>query len=206
MRRNAWLTLALVMILPAMLFLVSCAKKTTVQSQPVQKPQVEVAEVPTVEETSDEVFEPVDLPDEAMAIEVNELEFVSEDIRFAFDSSELSAQARKILRSNAEFLSTNPGLTVTVEGHCDERGTDAYNMALGERRAQSVKDFLVNTGIRADRLHTVSYGEELPIALGRNEASWAKNRRAQLVINELADDHRSGMTTMTTKSWDGMPE
>jgi peptidoglycan-associated lipoprotein len=206
MRRNAWLTLALVMILPAMLFLVSCAKKTTVQSQPVQKPQVEVAEVPTVEETSDEVFEPVDLPDEAMAIDKNELEFVSEDIRFAFDSSELSAQARKILRSNAEYLSTNPGLTVTVEGHCDERGTDAYNMALGERRAQSVKDFLVNKGIRADRLHTVSYGEELPIALGRNEASWAKNRRAQLVINELADDHRSGMTTMTTKSWDGMPE
>jgi peptidoglycan-associated lipoprotein len=206
MRRNAWLTLALVMILPAMLFLVSCAKKTTVQSQPVQKPQVEVAEVPTVEESSDEVFEPVDLPDEAMAIEENELQFVSEDIRFAFDSSELSAQARKILRSNAEYLSTNPGLTVTVEGHCDERGTDAYNMALGERRAQSVKDFLVNKGIRADRLHTVSYGEELPIALGRNEASWAKNRRAQLVINELADDRRSGMTTMTTKSWDGMPE
>jgi peptidoglycan-associated lipoprotein len=206
MRRNAWLTLALVMILPAMLVLVSCAKKTTMQSQPVQKPQVEVAEAPMVEERTDEVFEPVELPDETVALEEKGMEFVSENVRFAFDSNELSAQAQRILRSNAEYLSTNPGLTVTVEGHCDERGTDAYNMALGERRAKAVKDFLVSKGIRADRLHTVSYGEELPIALERNEASWAKNRRAQLVINELSDDRRSGMTTMATKSWDGMPE
>ena len=67
--------------------------------------------------------------------------------------------------------------------HCDERGTDAYNIALGERRAESVKNFLVDMGIRANRLKTISYGEERPIALGQNESSWTKNRRAQLVVN-----------------------
>jgi peptidoglycan-associated lipoprotein len=72
---------------------------------------------------------------------------------------------------------------VTVEGHCDERGTDGYNKALGERRAEAVKEFLVTLGISSNRLNTISYGEERPIAMGQNEASWAKNRRAQFVIN-----------------------
>jgi peptidoglycan-associated lipoprotein len=72
---------------------------------------------------------------------------------------------------------------VTVEGHCDERGTEAYNIALGERRAESVKNFLVDMGISANRLKTISYGEERPIAMGQDEASWAKNRRAQFMVN-----------------------
>jgi peptidoglycan-associated lipoprotein len=83
--------------------------------------------------------------------------------------------------SKAEYLRTDLGVTVTVEGHCDERGTDAYNMTLGERRAESVKNFLVSLGISANRLNTFSYGEERPIAMGQNEASWAKNRRAQFM-------------------------
>ena len=185
MRKNVWLTLTLVMILPAMFLLASCAKKT-VQSQPIQTPQPEVTEVPdvpTAETDSVEMVEPVGPQDETMVPEVSEVEFVNENIRFAFDSSELSDQARQILNSNVKYLSTNPSVRITVEGHCDERGTDAYNMALGERRAKSVKDFLVGMGIGADRLSTISYGEERPIAPGRNEVSWAKNRRAQLVIN-----------------------
>jgi len=185
MRKNAWLTLTLVMILPTMCLLASCAKKT-VQSQPTQTPQPEVTEVPdvpTAETESVEMVKPVGPQDEKMVPEVSEVEFVNENIRFAFDSSELSDQARQILNSNVEYLSTNPSVRITVEGHCDERGTDAYNMALGERRAKSVKDFLVGMGIGADRLSTISYGEERPIAPGRNEVSWAKNRRAQLVIN-----------------------
>ena len=71
----------------------------------------------------------------------------------------------------------------TVEGHCDNRGTEAYNIALGERRAESVKNFLVDLGISANRLKTISYGEERPIAMGQDEASWAKNRRAQFMVN-----------------------
>jgi len=72
---------------------------------------------------------------------------------------------------------------VTDEGHCDNRGTEAYNIALGERRAESVKSFLVDMGIGANRLKTISYGEERPIAMGQDEASWAKNRRAQFMVN-----------------------
>jgi len=80
-------------------------------------------------------------------------------------------------------LRTHSEIMITVEGHCDERGTDAYNIALGERRAEAVKNFLVDLGISANRLNTISYGEERPIVLGQNESSWAKNRRAQLVNN-----------------------
>lgn len=109
--------------------------------------------------------------------------FVGENIHFEFDSSLLSDQARQILIGKAEYLRTNPDIKVTVEGHCDERGTSAYNIALGERRAESVKKFLVDLGIGTNRLNTVIYGDERPIAMGYNEASWVKNRRAQFVIN-----------------------
>ena len=95
----------------------------------------------------------------------------------------MSAQAQQILNSRADYLRANSGVTVTVEGHCDERGTEAYNIALGERRAKSVKNFLVDMGISANRLKTISYGEERPIAMGQDEASWAKNRRAQFMVN-----------------------
>lgn len=108
---------------------------------------------------------------------------MNENIYFAFDSSVLSDQAQQILNSKADYLSTNPDITITVEGYCDDRGADAYNIALGERRAESGKIFLVGLGIGTNRLNTVSYGEERPIAMGQNEASWAKNRRAQFVIN-----------------------
>jgi len=201
MRRKLWVTLALVTTLPAMLLMTSCAQKTTVQSQSVQTTQAEVAEGPTLEEKSDEVFE---IPDETVAApEANETEFVSENIRFAFDSFQLSAQSRRILNSNVEYLNTNPRITVTVEGYCDERGTDAYNLALGERRAKSVKDFLVNMGVEADRLNTVSYGEERPIAFDHEEASWAKNRRVQLVLSDFPEGRISGMPVVKAQSRNG---
>jgi len=104
----------------------------------------------------------------------------------------LSDQAQQILNSKADYLSTNPGVEVTVGGHCDDRGTNAYNIALGERRAESAKKYLVDLGISANRLKTISYGEERPIAIGQNEASWFQNRRAQFVINGFSDDHKFG--------------
>jgi len=199
MRKNMRLALALVMILPAMFFLVSCAKKTE-QSQSAQTLQSEVPEVPKEEDRSAEEAAPVVLRDEAKVPEATGADFVNENIHFALDSSALSDQAQQILNNKAEYLRTKPRLTVTVAGHCDERGTEAYNITLGERRAKSVKDFLVSMGISADRLSTVSYGEEHPIALGRDEVSWAKNRRAQLVINLFPDDRKSGMNTLMTES------
>jgi len=120
---------------------------------------------------------------EASAREAARTAFVNENIHFAFDSFVLSDQAQRILNSKADYLNTNSGVTVTVEGHCDDRGTETYNIALGERRAESVKKFLVDLGVSANQLNTVSYGEERPIAMGQDEVSWAKNRRAQLVIN-----------------------
>jgi peptidoglycan-associated lipoprotein len=117
------------------------------------------------------------------AREVAERAFLEENIHFAFDSFVLSDQGRQILNNKADYLRANPDITITVEGHCDDRGTGAYNIALGERRAESVTVFLVNLGIDTNRLNTVSYGEEQPIAMGKDEAFWAENRRAQFAIN-----------------------
>ena len=179
MSKNVRLTLAWVMILTAMFFLVSCTKKT-VQTQPEQTLQ---SEVPKAEDKNVEEAEPVVLQDEAKVPEATRVKFVNEDILFAFDSSALSDQTQQILNNIAEYLRTNQRLKATVAGHCDERGTKTYNIALGERRANAVKNVLVSMGIGADRLNIVSYGEERPVAPGQDEESWAKNRRAQFVIN-----------------------
>ena len=120
---------------------------------------------------------------EAPVPPVVEPEFNSENIHFAYDSHILSEQAQRILNSMADYLQTNSNVTLTIEGHCDARGTDDYNLALGERRAESARVFLTNLGIGTHRLNTVSYGEERPIAPEQNEAAWARNRRAQFVIN-----------------------
>lgn len=109
--------------------------------------------------------------------------FENEDIYFDFDSYVLTDPAKKVLDSKVEFLKRYPKVRVTVEGHCDERGTNEYNLALGERRANSAYQYLVNSGISPQRLGTVSYGEERPIAAGHDEAAWAKNRRAHFVLN-----------------------
>jgi len=104
------------------------------------------------------------------------------DIYFDFDSYDLRADARATLKANGEWLKSNPSAQVQIEGHCDERGTTEYNLALGSKRAQSVKDYLVTLGTATDRLSTISYGEELPVCTEHNEDCWQKNRRARFVI------------------------
>lgn len=101
---------------------------------------------------------------------------------FALDSAELDAEAQAVVQQNAELLKRYPSWTVTIEGHCDERGTAEYNLALGERRAVAVRTYLVSLGIAPDRLRTVSYGKEFPFDPGHTEEAWAKNRRAHFVI------------------------
>jgi peptidoglycan-associated lipoprotein len=110
--------------------------------------------------------------------------FENEDILFEFDSASLSAEAQEILRAKAAWLRANPGARVIIEGHCDERGTNEYNLALGDRRAFSAKSFLVDLGIDDSRLTTISYGEERPADTGSTEDAWAKNRRDHFVIKE----------------------
>lgn len=107
---------------------------------------------------------------------------VLEDVHFEFDKSTLTNTARSILDMNGKRLKENPGIKVIIEGHCDERGSNEYNLALGERRAVSVKNYLSSLGIENKRMKTVSYGEERPLDPGHNERAWALNRRAHFVI------------------------
>lgn len=99
------------------------------------------------------------------------------DIRFGFNSSEVTAEARAVAQQNAELLRSNPQVKVQLEGHCDERGTNEYNFALGAERARAVRDLLLSYGIAPDRLETISYGEEVPLAQSSSEDAWAQNRR-----------------------------
>ena len=105
------------------------------------------------------------------------------DINFDFDSSIIRPDAREILKGNADFLLKNRAATIVIEGHCDERGTAEYNMALGQRRAQETKKYLVNLGIKESTIRTISYGEERPLDPGNTEEAWAKNRRAHFLIS-----------------------
>ena len=103
---------------------------------------------------------------------------------FGYDSSEIDVAGRRILDGNADVLRLNPNWMVTIEGHCDERGTAEYNLSLGERRAVAARQYLVEIGLPVDQLRTVSYGKEFPFDPGHDEAAWRANRRAHLVITE----------------------
>jgi peptidoglycan-associated lipoprotein len=107
---------------------------------------------------------------------------MDEDVYFAFDSAALSGEAQENLRRKAEWLRSNPNRSVTIEGHCDERGTNEYNIALGDRRAESTKSFLISLGIASSRMNTISYGEERPADPGHGESAWARNRRAHFLV------------------------
>jgi peptidoglycan-associated lipoprotein len=104
------------------------------------------------------------------------------DIRFDYDSAALTDEARAALEKHALWLQTHRDVQVTVEGHCDERGTVDYNLALGEQRARAARDYLVSLGVGAERLRTVSYGKERPLDSGQNDAAWARNRRAHFAV------------------------
>lgn len=105
-----------------------------------------------------------------------------QDCHFEFDKYNLTPQAMKIMSENAKILKNFPKAKIQVEGHCDERGTNEYNLALGERRASSVKNYLVSLGLPAMDISTISYGEEKPVDPGHDEDAWAKNRRAHIII------------------------
>lgn len=103
---------------------------------------------------------------------------------FGFDKSSLTSEAVNTLKAQAEWLQANPDTNVIVEGHTDDRGTREYNLALGERRAVAVKNYLISRGVDAERIKTISYGKERPAVVGANEAAWAQNRRAVTVVKD----------------------
>jgi peptidoglycan-associated lipoprotein len=193
MRRNTWIILAMLLVIPGLLLTTSCAKKQVQTETAVEEPEQPMVEEDTAAEEEaarqaemerQKALEAERLAEEeAKRVAMMALNmFQSEDIYFDFDSSVLSPMSQEVLQRKADWMNENMDATVIVEGHCDERGTAAYNLALGERRADATKEFLVNLGIAADRLTTISYGEEKPVDPGHNEEAWAKNRRAHFVV------------------------
>ena len=178
MRKKHWMLLALVLIIPAMLFTVSCQKQT-VKTEPTAEP----AKEPVAEEQPTEVTSDASLDADEAALMAARNMFLNEHIYFAFDRYNLDDAAQEVLMRKADFLRANGDIYITIEGHADERGTNEYNLALGDRRAESAKSFLVDMGIEAYRISTVSYGEERPLCNEQNEECWSKNRRDQFVIN-----------------------
>jgi peptidoglycan-associated lipoprotein len=189
MVKRMWIILAMLLIIPAMLFTVSCAKKSvssepavseqTADQQAAMEKQKEMERQKQMEEERLAAEHAKQLKAEAMEREMMKAknDFLNEAVYFDFDASTLDDKAQDALKNKAEWLQDNPDAKIVIEGNCDERGTEAYNLALGERRAESAKTFLVNLGIAASRINTISYGEEKPVDPGHNEAAWAKNRR-----------------------------
>jgi peptidoglycan-associated lipoprotein len=105
-----------------------------------------------------------------------------QNVYFDFDKYEIRRGDAEILAENAKWLKANAAALVLIEGHCDERGTNEYNLALGERRARATRDYLVSLGVEASRISTISYGEERPVCVERTEACWEQNRRAHFLV------------------------
>jgi peptidoglycan-associated lipoprotein len=175
MRKNLTLIGIAVLFAFGMTIFTGCAeKKTVVKDEAVQEQKSQAAQpaaTPAAKEQSAKV--------EAAAT----AESVIRDINFDFDQSTIRPDAREILKANADILLKKGAAKITIEGYCDERGTAEYNMALGERRAQEAKKYIVNLGVKAAQIKTISYGEERPLDPGHNEDAWAKNRRAHFVVN-----------------------
>ena len=108
---------------------------------------------------------------------------VGDRVFFGYDSSDLDSDALELLQDQVAWLKQNSDVSVTIEGHCDERGTREYNLALGEKRAQAVKNYLIGLGIYPDRVSTISYGKERPAVVGSNDGAWAQNRRSVTIVN-----------------------
>ena len=106
------------------------------------------------------------------------------DIHFKYDKHDLDDNSRMVLKENAEFLKSNPSLHIEIQGHCDERGTNNYNIALGERRAYSTKKYLVSQGVDSKKVHVISFGEEKPFCFASEESCWSQNRRAHFMVSK----------------------
>lgn len=142
-----------------------------------RKPKPAVVPAPVEPKATTEVVAPPEVKPESEIPAVLELK----DVFFDYDRFALRDDAREVLTGDGKFLVDNAGAQVMLEGHCDERGTVEYNLALGERRAGAVKGYLVQYGVDPSRLRTISYGEERPFALGQDEAAWSQNRRVHFV-------------------------
>ena len=203
MTNRFWAGMVLLLVIPGLILTTSCSRKE-VKSEPGVTPATraeEEAEARRLAEgkarqealAAQKALEEQRLLKERLREEARQRRereelaarhrFLKQDIHFEFDKSRLLPEAKEILRCKAEWFMAHPDVTGIIEGHCDERGTNEYNIALGNRRAESVKNFVVHLGIAPERLTSVSYGEERPLDPRHNEEAWGKNRRAHFVID-----------------------
>jgi peptidoglycan-associated lipoprotein len=172
----------------AVLVFGGCANKESMKSEEAVVPKAAPAKVevakPAPAKPAEKVA-PVEqpMPVAAQGAKASAAELSFETIYFDYDKSDLTQAARDVLSKNAEIaLKSKTDAKIQIEGHCDERGSAEYNLALGERRAKSSLQYLITLGVKADRLSTISYGKEKPAVQGSDEAAWAKNRRAEFVV------------------------
>lgn len=171
MKKNIILVGMFIVVVFALTIFTGCAEKKAVVTEGTAQEEAAPAQSAATTKEQSAKVEPAATAETAV-----------KDIFFEFDKSNISPDAREILKTNADFLLKNGNSKVVIEGHCDERGTAEYNMALGQRRAQETKNYLVNLGIKEPRIKTISYGEERPFDPGHDEDAWAKNRRAHFAV------------------------
>lgn len=208
MKRHGWkFFIAALVILPLIIGLNSCAKPAVkTEGQAVKQPAApapakQAAPAPSDDEAKRKAAEAAKIKAEEDALKAKmkadadaaaaktkadmRSYFLKMNANFDFDKYNIRQDAAFVLQEKADYMKTkgNEKIKVEVQGHCDERGTNDYNMALGDRRAKAAQEYMVTLGVTADRMTTISYGEEKPLDLGHNEEAWAKNRRAQFVIS-----------------------
>lgn len=186
MKKQLFVNVMMAVLVAGLMTLVACSKPKVAdpdamnQGQQVQSGETDAERAARLEA---ERLRAQQLDDERQrAITEAKDRFLNQNILFDYDSAELSDEAKELLKEKADWLQANPSDTVMIEGHCDERGTTVYNLALGERRANAAKNYLTDLGISASRLSTVSYGEERPLDPTPSESAYRINRRAQFVI------------------------
>jgi len=174
-----------ILIVLLMIFAAGCAKKyvTPPQEPAVQKETVKETVEPAKKEVVKEVVEPKEakLQESAVTTKTEESSALK-DVLFDYDKYNIRDDARPVLDTVSSFLKKNGAMNVVIEGHCDERGTNEYNLALGEKRAKAAKDYLTSLGVMPARLSIITYGEEKPLCTEQNETCWQKNRRAHFVV------------------------
>ena len=175
---------------------VGCAKKYTKPAETTAAPEATVKEEVTREEIRPEKVETMTVEErvseraEAPAVESalpaeDQAKSIFKDVLFDYDKYDIKPEARPALDAVAAYLGGNKGINIVVEGHCDDRGTNEYNLALGERRAKSAKNYLTSLGVSPDRMIVITFGEEKPVCTAQNEACWQQNRRAHFVSCEI---------------------
>ena len=211
MRNKFWICWLQLVVIPGILFTASCAKKTTttdalmtqagqadagqeaVAEKTVKREEVAGQQEPEKEGLREQRPQEMAVADRNTQeensprfAEIQKKIFLGELVLFDYDSAVLTAEARERLTKKAEWLQNNAGVKVIIEGHCDERGSTEYNLALGERRAEVARAFLMDMGISESRITTISFGKERPFVKGHYENAWSLNRRAHFVIEKTS--------------------